>query len=621
MVTAWEHTRDHVDEIRRHWQAFRRGAGTDLPVRSPIYQSWERCRSSGVPEYPGRPAFTTTAGRSLQRALAAHQDLIDAAAPVLSDLKELIRQTGQVLVLCGPQAEALLVEGDTSARRMAERINLVPGSDWSEVASGTNAMGTALAEARHVTVFAAEHYLEDLHSWACVAAPIYHPITGQALGVLDLSGRSMVINQHTELAVLGAARAIQARLAAREAALHEALLSAFADQIAARRRGGALGVIDRNGLLLRFAGMTPPPGQSWSRPVQRLLSGEDQVSEDAAFARLTYRPVRQDGEVIGALVEAARPAMAMPTLRAESPLPGLVGSDPHWLAAMERAAKGARTESTILLTGETGTGKEVVARAIHEASPRAQGPFVGVNCGALSPNLTTSQLFGYVGGAFTGANPRGQIGLFELADHGTLFLDEVSELTPEAQVSLLRVLQEREVVRVGSQHPLKVDLRVIAASNRDLQQMVREGQFRSDLYFRLNVFPVALPPLRERPQDIARLVAHGYSRLGAEPVPLPPTSWQRLLQHSWPGNVRELLNLIEQAVALDEDPADLLPLPSLPTTPTIAIPESDEAEQIRRALDAAGGNAAAAARELGMSRSTLYRKLELYGIRLKRQVE
>ncbi|MFZ5814696.1 MAG: sigma-54-dependent Fis family transcriptional regulator [Bacillota bacterium] len=612
MPTAWEELRESIDEVRRQWSAFRLGAQPEPRLRLPIVRSWRRCRDLGLPDREPGGSFRR-AGRE------AHRELITAAAPVLSDLKGALRQTSQVLVLCDPQARALLVEGDPTARRSAERINLVPGSDWSEGVSGTNAMGTALAESHHVIVFATEHYLEDLHPWACVAAPIIHPTTGRAVGVLDLSGRHMVINGHTELAILGAVQAIQSRLAAREAELHRVLLSSLADRMASLRRGG-LGVIDRNGLLLRFAGMPLPGRDSWYPSVQRLLRENQPFEETLPEARLTFRPVHWEGEVIGALVEAARPAQA-PEVREESPLPGLVGHDPHWLAAATRAMRAAQTEATVLITGETGTGKEVVARAIHRAGARSAGPFVALNCGALPPHLVASQLFGYTGGAFTGANPRGQAGLFEMAQHGTLFLDEVSELSPEAQVALLRVLQEREVVRIGGQHPIKVDIRVLAASNKDLTDLVARGLFREDLYFRLNVFPLLLPPLRDRPQDIIPLVAHAYRRLGVEPQPLPPTSWQRLLQYRWPGNVRELLNLVEQAVALGEDPADLLPLPPLPSTPIAAEAEPEEAERIRRALDGCDGNAAAAARALGMGRSTLYRKLELYGIRLKRQVE
>lgn len=302
------------------------------------------------------------------------------------------------------------------------------------------------------------------------------------------------------------------------------------------------------------------------------------------------------------------------------PFAEMVGHDPAWLRVLEIARRGARTSAPVLITGETGTGKELVARAIHAASNRAKGPFVAINSGTLLPHLLTSELFGYEPGMFTGGNPKGRTGLIQSADGGTLFFDEVSELPYEAQVALLRTLQEGEVVRVGGHKPIPVDVRIVAATNRDLREMVRQGKFRQDLFYRLSVIPVHLPPLRERPRDIIPLIVHGYRRLG-RPVPrLPLSSWRQLFRYDWPGNVRELLNLVQLAVTLDEDPAELLPLPPLPKSKAEPGPAGEETA-IRDALDACGGNVSAAARTLGMGRSTLYRKLELYGIRLKRQVE
>ncbi len=531
----WEALHQSVESVRAGWEHFQSGDLSVGGVRPVVLQSWRRSRLAGLT--PDRHSGLTAWGeRALHSEQAQHSLLMTAANAVIGELKGFLSHTGQVLALCDPLARALLVEGDREACRAAEGIHLVPGSDWSEAASGTNAMGTAAVERRLITIFAAEHYLEGLHPWACVAAPVCHPLSGEVLGILDLSGQYMNVNRHTEMAIAGAVQAIQARLA--------------------------------------------------------LLEGM------AGHARSTA---------------AARSAPQ---------LGGMIGTNPIWQAALSRAARAAQTESTVLITGETGTGKEVLARSIHRASSRAHGPFLAVNCGALPPSLAASELFGYVGGAFTGANPKGSPGKVEAANGGTLFLDEVSELAPEAQVHLLRVLQEREVVRVGSHRPTPVSVRVIAATNKDLGALVAAGAFRPDLFFRLNVVPVTLPPLRDRREDILPLVEHGYRRLGVTPPPLSLASCERLTSHSWPGNVRELLNLVEQAVALGEDPADLLPLRPLQSAPDLhVLGEPGEEGQIRRALDACGGNAAAAARRLGMSRSTLYRKLELYNIRLGRQVQ
>jgi PAS domain S-box-containing protein len=233
----------------------------------------------------------------------------------------------------------------------------------------------------------------------------------------------------------------------------------------------------------------------------------------------------------------------------------IVGSSPALQRVVAQVAKVAQTDSTVLILGETGTGKELVARAIHKRSRRANGAFIRVNCAAIPPSLVASELFGHEKGAFTGALQR-RLGRFEAADGGTIFLDEVGELPPEAQVSLLRVLQEREIERVGSSHPIAVDVRVLAATNRDLEAAVERGTFREDLFYRLNVFPIRLPPLRERADDIPILVEYLVDRFAKQAGKIirniEKQTLQRLTAYDWPGNVRELQNVIERAVVLSE---------------------------------------------------------------------
>ncbi len=630
MVAHWELAHRDVRRVQAAWHAFQEGREPGSAVRHAILRSWQRSRAAGVkPAQPsGQPIWDDAA---LREAHIANQELIEAAEPVLSHLKGTLAGSAQVLVLSDPSGHLLLVDGERPGLRAAERIAMVPGADWSEEQTGTNAIGTAAAEAARSVVLGAEHYLEGLHAWSCVAAPLRDPLTGEILGLLDLSGEFMTVTPHTEMAVLSAAEAIQARLAHRQSQRVRALYSAYADQLT-RAGSATVALLDHRGQLLRTTGSVTEELRmtgTWQELLERALrTGTPQTEaltrEDGRPVRATFHPVLVDGGAAGAVIEI-RPVEPAARISSQgdagSPVKGLVGRNPKWLEVLNRAGRAARTDSTILITGETGTGKEVLARAIHRASPRSAGPFIPVNCGALPPNLVASELFGYVGGAFTGASPRGSAGKVEAAQGGTLFLDEVSELSPEAQVALLRVLQEREVVRVGDHRPIPVNVRVIAATNRNLEAMVKEGTFRQDLFFRLNVVPLYLPPLRERREDILPLVEYGYRRLGVEPPELTLASCDRLTAYSWPGNVRELLNLVEQAVALGEDPADLLPLPSLNEAPARALGESEEEERIRRALEETGGNAAAAARALGISRSTLYRKLELYGIRLRRQVD
>jgi two-component system response regulator HydG len=299
------------------------------------------------------------------------------------------------------------------------------------------------------------------------------------------------------------------------------------------------------------------------------------------------------------------------------------------LAQAERAAAG---RSTILLVGETGTGKEQVARTIHERSPRAWGPFVAINCGALPEGLLESELFGHEKGAFTGADRR-HIGRFELADGGTLFLDEIGELPPAAQVKLLRVLQEREISRVGGAQPIPVNVRLIAATHRDLSEEVRQGRFREDLFFRVHVIPIRLPPLRERPEDIEPLIRFFLRRfageLGRPPRGITEAGLTRLCAHHWPGNVRELENLAERLLVLGGDhvidageldallPLARTPQPALvPTSATIddlSLWEREHALLVQ-ALERSGGNQSQAARLMKISREQLRTRMRRYGL-------
>jgi DNA-binding NtrC family response regulator len=358
------------------------------------------------------------------------------------------------------------------------------------------------------------------------------------------------------------------------------------------------------------------------------------VSDAVRYIRLGAHDVASAGSNKAAIIDAAaefRRSQRAADSSGESWRSHIVGSSAAIMRTIEIIRLVGGRHSTILISGETGTGKEMVARAIHLASPRARQPIVAVNCNALPENLLEAELFGHVKGAFTGAIQH-RVGRFEQAHRGTLFLDEVGDLPLEIQTKLLRVLQEREFQRVGSSETIRVDVRLIAATNVDLVQRIREGKFREDLYYRLNVVPIAAPPLRERLEDIPLLAQHFVEKICAqEGIPtrrLSPETIQRLKNCPWPGNVRQLENVVEMAVALSGTreilyPSDF-PLASHPvprTEPTNAILTTDfertvgriERQILEEALRKAGGNKTAAAEMLGLKRTTLSAKLKSLG--------
>jgi transcriptional regulator with PAS, ATPase and Fis domain len=293
------------------------------------------------------------------------------------------------------------------------------------------------------------------------------------------------------------------------------------------------------------------------------------------------------------------------------------GTSHAWRDVLKRATQVAATEATTCLQGESGTGKEVIARFIHQRSPRWRGPFIAINCAALPEQLLESELFGFERGAFTGAH-QSKPGQIELAAGGVLFLDEVTEMAPAAQAKVLRVLQEREFLRLGGTRSVRVDVRVIAATNRHLEDAVADGHFRADLYYRLNVFDIYIPPLRERRDDIPVLAADFLREFAGAATELTPRAMEALRGHDWPGNVRELRNVLERALIMGDGPfidVEHLCLRARKAAPLSSITDLDTLEKtaIERAMRDAGGNKVRAARLLGISRMQLYTRLRRFG--------
>ena len=618
------------------WERFlQNGKIAPNTLRAPIESSWSRCLSAGVD--PARvQAPTVLPAEELMTLCALHRELIEASVPIMAQAREFLSASGTILMLTDSRGIILQTEGDPSALEAALDIRLMTGANWTELNCGTNAIGTALSTREPVQVHACEHFCIGIKPWTCAATVVHDPVTGEVLGALDVSGLQRTFNHHCLALVLTAADRIEERLMNREMELGERLLVAGLGRLSRLATGGLL-FFDRKGRLIKADARADVSLAAMAIKLESKADTRiDAFSADSSASvgqpglpkwllPEWVEPIIEGGRRIGTIVvlpdpshgKPLRPVPAAERVRNEE----IVGDSPALHAVLSRVSKVAPTNCTVLIIGETGTGKELIARAIHQRSQRAARAFVSLNCAAIPQSLITSELFGHEKGAFTGALQR-RLGRFELAEGGTIFLDEVGDLPMETQIALLRVLQEREFERVGGTEMLRCDVRVIAATNRDLQSAKASGSFRSDLFYRLNVFPIEMPPLRERKEDIPILVNYFVNRYaqraGKKIDSIQKKSLDALQEYSWPGNVRELQNVIERSLIIvdtNEFSIDKNWFPQeFQSSPRVgpAGGISTEREQIEAALAQTKGRVSGsrgAAAILGMPASTLESKI------------
>ncbi|MBI4693263.1 MAG: sigma-54-dependent Fis family transcriptional regulator [Gammaproteobacteria bacterium] len=630
------------------WESFMVNGDTgDARVRDVVRDSWARCRDAQV-QAGAMQAPLLAAGEQLEQLKRRHQELLSAAREVTHTLADVLNPSKSLLAVADPQGVILDVYGDQRTREEGAARHIAPGGGWHEHASGTNAIGTAIALASPVQVHAIEHFCESVKEWTCSAALVREPGGTDILGVVDISGPDNTFNAHSLALAMSTANQIEAILRGWEARDRIRLLQWCNEEAGAWNSDGLI-VLDSKGRVVstnRLAlevlarrGITADLGTG--RPLgaggfERARRGG--CSLPAWIDADWIHPVALEGKDLGLLVvvpnRAAHPRAAVvasaprrtPSAQ-ELAFERIIGESEAIRAAVERAKKLAAAAMPVLILGETGVGKEEFARAIHEASPAAPGPFVAVNCGALAKDLVCSELFGYVDGAFTGAQRGGRAGRFEAADGGTLLLDEVGELPLEVQAQLLRVLQDGVVSRLGENRTREVRVRIVSATNRDLRADVMGGRFRQDLYYRLASTTLPLPPLRARQRDTVLLAEHFIAQLhardGGERKVLRSDLLDALNRHPWPGNIRELRNVLEGMWFLADSneltPGDLPPDFVPPERPPLAPGglKATERAAIEDAIERHGGNMLRAARDLGIARSTLYEKLKAYGIRGK----
>lgn len=605
-----------------------------------VARSWRRSLAAGLLP-TGRLAPTDHFhGGLLRHALASSHELLAHSRPVMDYLFEQVRHSQSVVVLADPRGILMHTLGDGHFLSRAERVALACGASWHEDHRGTNAIGTALAEASGVEIHGAEHFLERNSFLTCAAAPILSA-TGSLLGILDISGDQRSGHPHTLGLVSTAARMIENRLlmasCKRNIRLHlhaqpEGIGSVAEGLVAVSADGWVVGA-NRAGLALLRLGTADLGATLLERALDvrlsELLSRHQRRPQQPSQVRL------HDGTVLfvqlsidpAALPVASATVAASGTDIAQDALARLDTGDLRWKSATDKARRVVDKPIPLLIQGESGVGKELFARAFHDSGPRHGGPFVAINCAALPESLIESELFGHAPGAFTGARREGSLGRLREADGGTLFLDEIGDMPLAMQTRLLRVLQERTVTPVGSGKAVAVDFCLVCATHSKLREEADQGRFRSDLYYRINGLTVLLPPLRER-SDFQALTDRLLASLHPQrDIHLAPDLLARLSQHPWPGNLRQYSSVLRTACAMlgpHEEAIDWQHLPddlvedlraAVKVAATPLRPREPQNLQemsqaaVRHALENSRGNISQAARMLGISRQTLYRKL------------
>jgi transcriptional regulator of acetoin/glycerol metabolism len=631
-----------------------KGRPPRMPVRPLVLESWIRCREAGVDPYTETPPPVISAAE-LARLKHRNRDLIDISRPVMEMIEISVRGTGFIVTLADRQARVLETMGDQEILEMAGRRKYVPGCLRDSRHSGTNAIALALEEGQPVQLTGAEHYNIHYHSWTCSSAPIRDP-EERIIGLITLSGRSIGRHKHTLALVTTSAKTIETQLRERAFIEKEQRLNTMLTRIYDSLTDGFMAVDNTleithlNSTAARMLGVEAPETVVGRRldevalldealietfeSRERFDPGEIPFKTPGGFKTYMCRvdPIQNPSyKLMGVIITMSEKRQMFDMVRkisgnyAKYEFDDIKGEDPELKRQVELARIASKTASRVLLIGESGTGKELFAHAIHSHSSRRNEPFVAISCAAIPRDLIESELFGYIGGAFTGARQKGMVGKFELAHRGTLFLDEINGLPLELQGKLLRVLQQNEILRLGDSRPIAVDVRVIAASNMDLLDEVENGNFQEALYYRLNVVEIFIPPLRRRKKDIERLARHilerhcrdtatGVSEITGEAV-------EKLTAYDWPGNIRELENICERALLLSQgEPIGPQHLPLRPRRRTetgadraLSLHQSSR-ETVEATLEQYGGNVSRAARVLKIARSTLYRKMDEFGI-------
>lgn len=621
-----------------------------------IKKSHERSKSYGIEKNRISPKKILKAYEMADN-IGKNKNLLNLASQFINILYDFLKGTGFLIILTDKEGCILQISGDEEVLDTAYKMNMVVGAYMSESSIGTNAMGTAIKEDMPIQISAKEHFITAYHRWTCSAAPI-HDNNGDIIGILNLTGNRDKVHPHTLGLVVAAVKSIEKQITIDDT--NKKLLETYQymntiiDSISSgiyvvdsegivktiNKSACEILAVDEKDVLESSAEIIFP---DWINVYERLKVGgtfdNREVVLNNEFIKGRYNisatPIEIEGDIIGMVIIFKEIQKVFNLVnkysgrRAVYNFKDIIGESKEIKNVIRYAKTISSSPSTVLIEGESGTGKELLAQSIHNYGDRRNNSFIAVNCGAIPKSLIESELFGYEEGAFTGAKRGGCAGKFELANEGTLFLDEIGEMPLDMQVDLLRVLQEGYITRVGGDKVIPVDVRIIAATNKNLLEEVKKGRFREDLYYRLSVIPIKIPPLRDREGDLPLLIKYFFrmkvKKLNKKLISMRADIYTNMLNYKWPGNIRELENCVENVVNLNGESTVFFKESEKKSSvysetenkieeeDTMSLEEMEKAA-IKKALDKNDHNMTKIAKALGITRATLYSKIKRYNI-------
>ena len=641
-------------KVKKMWQDLHTNPSLRKKLRPEIYDSWERCYHYNV-QRDMRDNTNVSPESDFKKALEDSKYLMETAIPVMERLSEFVKGTGFVVMLSDANCVSLKIIGDRESLKWSKQSNVIEGTIWTEEKVGTNSGHLCMSLVKPISIYSYEHFCLFSIRGASSFAPIVD--NGHVIGSIGMTASYEKVSHHTLGMVVAAADHIQSTLVLnRISQYHQVITNSMSDGVMVVNLNGTITYMNNKCLKLLGFGSTNPIGSNihtvfGKNPENQffinivtqgrtvtddflvLYQGKNQIRCHVTCTPLESSNPSDMGSVI-ILRESERINSIVGKWigrSANMTFDDVIGQNARFLETINIARMTAQSDSNVLLLGESGTGKDIMAQAIHNESPRKNNPFLAINCAALPRELIASELFGYEEGAFTGAKPGGNIGKFELANQGTLFLDEIGDFPLDLQATLLRVLEEKSVIRLGGNKLIPINVRILAATNKNLEEEIARNRFRRDLYYRLGVIRLIIPPLRERPDDIPLLVEHFLKiickRFGKSLKNISPQAIKSLINYEWPGNIRELQNVLEGAVQLTpgkeidysfiaqylrlESP---VPRKSLNESNPSDLTSTEELLMLEDMLKKNKYNKSKTAEAMGISRQCLYRKLYKYNL-------